>query len=131
MLGASLLAIASAFALSASLSRDAPARVAPIAFGLNALGFVLEGLAFASALGVVAMALYLQVTSMLPVLASSFWSAINERFDPFAAKQSVPHMAAAGALAGVAGGLAAERIASLAHVGWVLPLLSLSCAFCM
>jgi hypothetical protein len=59
-----------------------------------------------------AATLYVTVTGMGPVTVSAFWSVVNERFDPYTAKRAVSRMAAAAALGGVLGGLAAAQIAS-------------------
>ena len=130
MIGASLFSIGVAAALAGQLSRKRPDQVTPVAFAANAVLFRAEWAALERFPAAVAVAIYLQVSAALPVLGSAFWSVINERFDPFRAKQIVPRMAAAGALAGVVGGVAAERIAASFGADWTLPMLAVLSAGC-
>ncbi|MBW8885506.1 MAG: hypothetical protein JF612_12195, partial [Planctomycetia bacterium] len=53
-------------------------------------------------------------------MLSTFWSLINERFDPHTAKRAVARIAGGGTLGGVLGGLAAWRASSLVQPGTVL-----------
>lgn len=76
------------------------------------------------------MLLYLQVTGIGPVVASSFWSVINERFDPYQAKRVITRMAAAGALGGVLGGALAERMTTWVGIPVLLFVLAGVCAAC-
>ena len=58
-----------------------------------------------------AVAVYLHISVVVPILASGFWLIASERFDPRAAKRLFGQIAAAGTLGGLAGALIAERIA--------------------
>jgi hypothetical protein len=126
MMASAVLSLLGAALLSRWIARSGPARVVPIALVGNAALFVAEWTALAARPGAVAAALYLHVTALGPLLLSGFWSIVNERFDPHTAKRVVSPMAGAGALAGVAGGLAVERVASLVGIGWTLALLALA-----
>jgi hypothetical protein len=124
MLASALLSLLGAALLSRFIARSGPSRVVPSAMAGNTAVFVAEWAALERAPDLVASALYLHVTALGPLLLSGFWSIVNERFDPHAAKRIVSSMAAAGALAGVVGGLAVERVASLVGIGWTLALLA-------
>ncbi len=130
MMTAAGVSIAATFALSAWLRRALPVRVAALAFISSAALFAAEWALVGAVPRGVAVALYLHVTGLGPVVISAFWSVVNEQFDPYTAKRAVSHMAAAGALGGVAGGLGAASLVSswgLAPILLGLALLSLVC----
>jgi hypothetical protein len=124
MAAAALLSVAGTFGLSAWLQRGTPERVAPLALGISAVLFALLSAASRTAPRASSAALYLHMTGLVPVVVTAFWSLVNERFDPYTAKKVVARMAAAGALGGVVGGVAAERVTFL--VGMPSLLLTLS-----
>lgn len=131
MMSSATLALVGTMGLSAALGRSAPLRVAPLVFTASALLFALEWFVLERAPTLAAAGLYLHVTGLVPVVVSAFWSVVNERFDPQETRRVMSRMAAAAALGGVAGGLAAERVASLGSLDVLLPGLaafSLACA---
>ena len=58
------------------------------------------------------------------ILISGFWSVINERFDPHAAKQRIARIAAATTFGGIIGGVLAERVSAIFDVRTMLLFLS-------
>jgi hypothetical protein len=70
---------------------------------------------------------YLIVSGLGPMLGSGFWLIASERFDPRTAKQRFGQIAGAGTLGGLAGGLLAERVAAIASIDQLLPVLSVLC----
>ncbi|HYQ16908.1 MAG TPA: hypothetical protein VEQ58_14155, partial [Polyangiaceae bacterium] len=72
-----------------------------------------------------ALLVYFQTASLGPVMISTFWSLINERFDPRAAKRAVSRIAGGGTLGGVLGGLAAWRASAFVQPVTVLLYLAL------
>jgi hypothetical protein len=128
----SVVSIGLVFLSSRTLRRAAPAAVVPLAFVLNAaLLLVSWGIVFTSppAAGIVA---YLLISGLGPMLGSGFWLIVTERFDPRTAKQRFGHIAGIGTLSGLAGGLLAERVAAVASVSAMLPVLAamnLACAW--
>ena len=58
------------------------------------------------------------------MLGSGFWLIASERFDPRTAKRRYGHIAGAGTLGGLAGGLLAERLGVWFGVTAVLPFLA-------
>lgn len=124
MATAALLSLAAVLWLSRLMSRHSPAKVLPILFALSAAGLVGEW-----ALGFVlprvsALLVYLHVALFGPTLLTTFWSLINERFDPHTAKRAVARIAGGGTLGGVLGGIAAWRASTLVPLPTLLLLLA-------
>ena len=113
MMGAALLSIASAFALSRWLANSSPGRAIPVAYAISGVLMLGQWALLDIAPQIGAITLYLHVAAFGALLISGFWSVVNERFDPHTAKRIVPRIAAAAALGGVVGGIAAERISAL------------------
>jgi hypothetical protein len=72
----------------------------------------------------VAAAFYLYTMSLGPLIATSFWSAINEALDPDTAKSAVGKISAGGIAGAVVGGVAVERVGSFARVETMLLVLA-------
>ncbi len=123
MMASAALSLIAAAALSRGLARAGPARAVPAALVASGALFLVEWFLLARSPRGVAGLLYLHVTALGPLLLSGFWSVVSERFDPHTAKRSVSRLAGAAALAGVLGGVAAERVVALAGMGWTLGLL--------
>ena len=117
---AAVLGIGTALVTGRWLARVGPSRSVPWLFGLHALAFAGEYLAAARAPAQVALVLYLHVASLGAVAASGFWSAINERFDPYTAKRVIGRIGAGATLGGVLGGLATERLGRVLPMGDML-----------
>lgn len=124
MMGSAALSIAGTVGFSRWLSHSGPARAVPLGLVANAALFGAEAAIQLAGLLPGAVLLYLHVTAFGPVLLSGYWSVVNERFDPYTAKRIVSRVGAAGALAGVVGGLAAERVTALLGAGSMLGLLA-------
>jgi hypothetical protein len=109
---------------SKGLTRVAPAVFVPLLFGGNALLLLVDwGLTF-TAPAIAAQAVYLQVSGVGPMLGSAFWLIATDRFDPYTAKRRFGQIAGVGTLAGLAGALAAERVAALVGIAAMLPVLA-------
>src|SRR5690349_8532165 len=59
--------------------------------------------------GIAVVLIYLHMAGVGAVLLSTFWSMLNEEFDPREAKSKFGKIAAAGTIGGLAGGILAER----------------------
>ncbi|MEE8164107.1 MAG: hypothetical protein V3T64_00915, partial [Myxococcota bacterium] len=109
----------------------APSRTLPGFFILSAMLFFAEwGLSTALPRWA-AIVLYLHVVSLSAVVVSGFWSVINERFDPFAAKQLIGRIGGGATFGGMLGAAAAWLGASALDIPtmiFVLGLLNLACA---
>jgi len=101
-----------------------PARLVPAAFAASGALLLGEWLLVADFRGLVAVLLYLHYGGLGAALISGFWSIVNERFDPRTAKRYVGKIAAGATVGGVVGGLLAERVAVLASVEAMLPILA-------
>jgi AAA family ATP:ADP antiporter len=101
-----------------------PSRIVPLALAISA-ALLLGAWALAAQFPrAVAAAVYLHVGSIGSVLISWFWSLINERFDPRAAKHYVARIAGGATLGGLLGGLLAERLARPIGLVGMLPVLA-------
>ncbi|MDB5218139.1 MAG: putative rane protein [Myxococcaceae bacterium] len=113
MATAAVLSLVAVLWLTRLMSRHSPAKVLPILFALSALGFVLEwGVGFMFP-RVSAVLVYIHTALVGPALITTFWSLINERFDPHTAKRAVARIAGGGTLGGVLAGLAVWRASTL------------------
>ncbi len=130
MVGAAGVSLVATLGISQWLRVSRPARVAPMALLFSAILVAAIGSLVSAAPTAAAVLLYLLVTGIGPVMASSFWSVVNERFDPYQAKRVVARMAAAGALGGIAGGVLAERVAAVAGIPTLLFVLAGLCCAC-
>jgi AAA family ATP:ADP antiporter len=113
MAAGAALSLAAVLWLSRLMARHSPARVLPVVLAVSSCGLTLEwGVGFVSP-PVAAVLVYLHTATFSPVMISSFWSLINERFDPHAAKAAVARIGTGATFGGVVGGLLAWRAASL------------------
>jgi hypothetical protein len=108
-----VLAVPAAGSSGRLLVRFGPARLVPIAFGLSGVLFVTEWALLAGQPRVASVLLYVHASVLGAIAISAFWSLLNERFDPHAAKPIMARVAAAAAFGGLAGGIGAERVAAL------------------
>ena len=99
MTTASLLSIVIVLGSTRLLRNVAPARSLPVFFSLSAGLFAIEWGLSGSYPRVAAVVLYFHTMSVSAVVASGFWSVVNERFDPHAAKRLIGRIAG-GASAG-------------------------------
>ena len=113
MAGAATLSLIVVLWLTRLMSRHSPAKVLPILFGLSAFGFALEWSLGGVVPRISAVLVYLHTALFGPALLTTFWSLINERFDPHTAKRAVARIAGGGTLGGVLAALAAWRTSKL------------------
>jgi hypothetical protein len=125
MAGGAVLSLGSAYLLARMMMRSSPASIMPLLFGASACGFALEWALGFQAPRAAALLVYFQTAALGPVMISTFWSLINERFDPRAAKRAVARIAGGGTLGGVLGGLAAWRASAFIQPITVLLFLAL------
>jgi AAA family ATP:ADP antiporter len=114
---ASMLAVVGATRLFA---RFGPFRVVPYAFLASGTLFALEFLLQPSMPRVIAVLLYLHTASFGALVISGFWSVVNERFDPHAAKQLMGRVGAGATAGGVIGGLIAQQVGTWLDAHWML-----------
>ena len=131
MTGASLLSVAIVLGSARLLRGVAPARSLPIFFLVNSLLFVAEWALAGPSPRVAAVVLYLHTTSLGAVVVSGFWSVVNERFDPFTAKQLIARIGSGASFGGVLGGLAVWGGASVLEIPTMIFALAGLSAVCM
>jgi len=124
MLATAALSGVVAMAMAALLSRMGPARVVPAVFLAHAALFMLEWWLVGADPGAAAIVVYLHVGALGATAISGFWSVVNERFDPHAAKGAIASIGAGATVGGVGGGLLAERVSSSLGVESLLPVLA-------
>lgn len=112
------------------LSRVPPSRLIAWAFFASAAFFLVVWSLFPVMPRGSAVALYLQISGVGPMLGSGFWLIATERFDPRTAKRRFGQIAGAGTLGGLLGGLLAERVAAVMGLTATLPLLALLNVVC-
>ncbi|RYZ08138.1 MAG: hypothetical protein EOO73_08735 [Myxococcales bacterium] len=120
-----LLSVAGVYWLSRLMVAKTPAGVMPVLFGISAVGFLADWLLTSHSPKAGALLVYFQTALLSPIMISTFWSLINERFDPRTAKRAASRIAAGGTLGGVLGGLAAWRASTVIQPLTILLLLAL------
>jgi ATP:ADP antiporter, AAA family len=125
MAGAALLALPMAPLSGRAMARFGPVRVVPALVGANTLLFVAEYALLGRDPRAASVLLYLHSAVLGVVTISSFWSLLNERYDPHSAKALLARVAAAASMGGLAGGVGAERVAALWSQGTLLVILAL------
>jgi hypothetical protein len=109
------------------LRRVPPATLIPWLCAASGAGLLLSWGLLLMSPRVAGPLVYLIVSGVGPMLGSGFWLIASERFDPRTAKRRFGQIAGAGTLGGLAGGLLAERVAAVASVGMMLPVLAALC----
>ncbi len=131
MASAAVLSLAVVYWLSRLLVRRSPAATMPWLFGGSALALVLSWLLGLVSAPLAAIVVYFHTALLGPVLITTFWSMINERFDPHTAKHAVARISGGGTLGGMLGGLAAWRISHLVELSTMLLFLSALNVLCV
>jgi hypothetical protein len=124
MASSAALSLLAAYGVSRLVVRYAPPAITVGLFATSACGFGLAWVLAFDAPRAAALLVYFQTALLGPVMISTFWSMINERFDPHAAKPAIARIAGGGTLGGVLGGLAAWRVSSFVQPNTVLMLLA-------
>ena len=131
MAAAAVLAVVAAPLSGRLLTRLGPARAAPALIAINAAFFLVEWVLLGLQPRAAAVLLYLHSSVMGGIAISSFWSLLNERFDPHSAKPLMARVAGAATFGGFIGGVSAERVAALLPEGSLLPLLAIVGGACI
>jgi hypothetical protein len=125
-----MVALTSAFSIvlvgvsSRALRRLSTGAFVSLAFlASSLLLFASWGLTIAAPTGA-AIAVYLLISGLGPILGSGFWLIATERFDPRTAKKRFGQIAGGGTIGGLLGGLLSERVAAIAGVPAMLPVLA-------
>jgi hypothetical protein len=130
-LGASAcLSFVAVAALSRTMARRPPARLLPpLLWGSAGLLVGEWALSFVAPRAAAAL-LYLHVATFGATLVSAYWSLLNERFDPHAARRAMGTIGTGASLGGVLGGAVTWRVAGLVRVPTLLLGLAALLALC-
>ena len=110
MVAAALVSLLCVLGVSKLLSTWSPRRVLPWLFLASAIGLFLEWMLSLAAPRPGAAIVYMHNAVVSPLLISTFWSHINEQYDPYTAKRAVARIAGGGTIGGLFGGLLTWRI---------------------
>jgi len=122
--------LAGVVAFSRGMARSSPPLMMRWTLGASSILLVAEWWLALAAPPLAAVAVYLHTGVFGATLVSGFWSVINERFDPYTARQVVGRIGTGASLGGVGGGLLAWRAATLVGVPamlLVMAVLTLGC----
>jgi predicted MFS family arabinose efflux permease len=125
MIVGAIFSFAAALVAARALAHYGPRRVVRTAFILSCIAFLLEFAASWISKRTLAVVVYMHMALFGATVISLFWSLINERFDPHAAKRAVSRIASGGTLGGVIGGAIGWNIASLTSVRGMLVVLAI------
>jgi ATP:ADP antiporter, AAA family len=121
---AAAVSITGVLVFSRVLLRYSPARAVPAALVVAASFLLVQWSLAGRYPRAAAVALYLHLAFFGATLISGFWSLVNERFDPHAAKRAVARIGAGASLGGVAGGALAAGASSFLPVDAMLLLMA-------
>lgn len=124
MAAGAFLSFVAALGMSRLLARYSPAAILPILLAASMCGLVTEWAIGRVSAPATAVAVFLHTAVFGPLLISAFWSLINERFDPHAARRAVGRIALGGTIGGVLGALIAWRVATLVALPTLILLLA-------
>jgi ATP:ADP antiporter, AAA family len=110
MLASAGLSLVGALLLSRMIPVHGPRRVLSRLLAGSTVLFALEAWLLPIAFRAVAVLAYVHIAALGGLSVTCFWSVVNERFDPHAARRLVGRVAAGGALGGLLGGILAERV---------------------
>jgi hypothetical protein len=130
MMAAGLLSVIVVLGSARLLRGIAPAQSVPWLFAFSAFLYVIEWLLAGYYPAVAAVTVYLHVLSIGLLVASGFWSVVNERFDPYTAKLSIGRIAGGATLGGVLGGVVAWGAAHRVDVSTMILALAVTNALC-
>lgn len=130
VMASAVLSMLAVVVIARLLAQFGPSRVMPGAFAVSALLFLASWLLYAVSPDLISILLYLQMGVFGAVLISGFWSVVNERFDPYTAKQTIARVGAAATLGGLLGGVLAGRVADAIDIRAMLLVLGVLHALC-
>jgi hypothetical protein len=121
MAGGSALALLVVLMPSRALARRTPGQVASRLCGIGAVCLAALWVVSLRLPGAAALLLYAYTAALGAALVSSFWSVVNERFDPHTAKRLFGRIASGASLGGLIGGLLAWASSNRLPITAMLP----------
>jgi len=122
---AALLSLGAVAMASRGYVRFGPGRVVPALLSASAALYVVEWWLLGWMGAPVAWLVFLHVAVFGVIVVSGFWSVVNERFDPHAAKPAVARIGIGATAGGVLGGLGSERLVAMTDLRTTLLALAL------
>lgn len=108
-----LFSIALVFLHGRAVRRVSPGALIPALYVVSGVLFVFEWFLRSRGPSTAAVALYLHISGIGPLLASGFWLIATERFNPRTAKKGFGRITAAGTVGALLGALIVERFAAV------------------
>ncbi len=130
VIASTILSAALLLTMARLLRNVPPARSVPFLFAGSAVLFVLEWALAGWRPHIAAVSLFLHVFTVGALVASGFWSVINERFDPHTARRVMGRIGGGASLGGVIGGIAAFWGASFTDIPTMILMLGLLNGVC-
>jgi hypothetical protein len=118
--GAAIVSLLAVLAFARGMATFSPGRMVPVAVALSATLLLGEWGLSGLLPRLAAVAVYFHMVIFGPILVSGFWSLVNERFDPHAARREVARIGIGASLGGLIGGLITWRAATLIRVPTML-----------
>ena len=115
-MAAALVSLLAVLAFARGMAALSPGRMVPLTVALSAVLFLGEWSLSGPLPRVAAVALFFHMAIFGATLVSGLWSLINERFDPYSAKQAVGPIGAGAAVGGIIGGFLTWGAATLVSV---------------
>lgn len=125
MIATAILSAVAVVSFSRVLARYGPARLMPPFYILSGMISFGEWVAMSFWPQFVTVALYFHITVFDALLISGFWSIINERYDPYSAKNVISRMVIFTALGGLFGAGAAAVVAKTVDIRAVIAMLAI------
>jgi ATP:ADP antiporter, AAA family len=124
MIASALVSAVAVLGFSAALTRRSPARVVPAALAAGTVLLLAEWGLSVTHPRLAAVAVYLHMAAFGATVLSSFWSLINELFDPYTARRVMDRVGLGASLGGVIGGLLAWTAAGMLPVPAMLAVMA-------
>ena len=124
MIASALVSALAVLGFSAALTRRSPARVVPAALAAGTVLLLAEWGLSVTHPRLAAVAVYLHMAAFGATVLSSFWSLINELFDPYTARRVMDRVGLGASLGGVIGGLLAWTAAGMVPVPAMLAVMA-------
>ena len=125
MIATALLSALAVIIFSRVLTRYGPVRLMPTLYISSGVISVGEWMAMSLWPQIITVVLYLHITVFDALLISGFWSIINERYDPYSAKNIISRMVIFTALGGLLGAGAAAVVAKTIDIRAVIVMLAI------
>lgn len=131
MIAGAALSLVTVLCTSWFVTRFGPARVVPVSAAISAALLVCEWGLAVRAPELAAIVLYLHMAVFGATLVSIFWSLVNERFDPRAARRHVGRIGVGSTVGGVVGGVIAWQVSRASDVATTILVMAGMHALCV